>query len=131
MSFDDENINITVLGLFFELNVPPGGRLAYRTLREEWPKYQLRARDLDLGVHRLVGRGDLSLLRDDGQELVALTVQGHQYGGSLSAPVNIAQSIWRSIKVAFWPASRGRGYGVRHRSDQHRSCDRTRITDLD
>jgi hypothetical protein len=127
---DDEDINNTVLAVFLDLSIPPSGRLGHGALREEWPKYHLRATDLDSGIQRLVARGDLSLLREDGLELLALTQQGYEHGLSTNSPSGIVHSLWTSLRATLWPEPRRHGSGARRRSHRHRSTDRTRVTDL-
>lgn len=129
MAIDEEDINITVLGIFFDLNVPPNGRLTYKTLQEQWPQYQLRGTDLDLGLNQLEARGDLHRIEEDGIDLVILTPKGRQYGRSLGSTAHIAQSIWTRFKEAVWPEPLPPILARAHRPQQHRINNRTRASD--
>jgi hypothetical protein len=123
MIVDDQAIESAILGIFFELHLPPEGRLAYATLQKEWPGQNFRTADLDPGLIRLLQSGCLRMVDEDGERMVVLTVTGYQYGKSLGSVGGILRSNLEGLGRAFGLAKpRQQRYGLGNRR-RHRATD--------
>lgn len=100
-SLDVEN---AVLGIFFDLRIPTGGRLGYAALVKIWPKTHLRHSDLYHAVQRLVRLHELQLEDTPEGQSVLLTGPGHAHAAELNRTRLAA--LLRHVRLSLLPIAR-------------------------
>jgi hypothetical protein len=106
MIIDDGTVDLAVLEVFFEFQIPPGGRLAWASLCAEWPKAGLRATDLHQGVLRLVEQDALRWQSEGDNRFLALTELGHRRGHPPASWERPLRQLWRGLTARRWPRNR-------------------------
>ena len=87
-----------VLTLLDEFQLPPGGRILYRTLRDAWPQVGLRYADLDTALVKLLASAILEFDPIGHLPRYKLTAAGYKEMVALNSPATLGLASYQRLR---------------------------------